>query len=336
MKFSALLQLFLFFNSIPRLLIGQALAFQQTIWFKMESYIILPEDSVQAVHMGFSKGFGKDFHEISGIDYDPNSRKWLLAGDKGGTLFVFDAVISPSTSTTYDTGIVGLESIRYDGKAKRIYYVQEKDNFTTVGWFPFDIVNNKLGSKSEITSHYIPHYYNNRGYEGLMLFNGNIWACFESGDLSTKDVTSVNGERPPFTAIQTWSQSSLKEGLKLSVPFERKSCIDSFNSSLGNGISEILQLNKDRFLILERCFDGDKGTVKLFEAVIQFENVQKHEIFCFKSQGSFKPENIEGMTWGESTKDGHRTLVLISDDNNYSKKLKTSLIKLTEVRPNEK
>lgn len=122
------------------------------------------------------------------------------------------------------------------------------------------------------------------------------------------------------------------------------------DGSIGNGISEMLYIENGRFLIMERCFDGKNGFVKLYETRItrqstdisqpifkyldkaeQFRSLPKQEVFNFNSIKGITVDNLEAMTWGP----GKRTLLIVSDNNFYSTAVqKTQWIVLKVVAGN--
>ena len=98
-----------------------------------------------------------------------------------------------------------------------------------------------------------------------------------------------------------------------------------------NGISEILASDNERLLVLERAFTiGGGWHVRLYEAdwrgatdigaraslvaTTPFEPMTKRLVFDFDTL-PFDPDNLEGMSFGPTLANGHRTLVLVSDDN---------------------
>ena len=98
-----------------------------------------------------------------------------------------------------------------------------------------------------------------------------------------------------------------------------------------NGISEILVSDSGRLLVLERAFTiGGGWHVRLYEAdshdatdvgsrgslvsATPFEPMTKRLVLDFDTL-PFDPDNLEGMSFGPTLANGHRTLVLVSDDN---------------------
>ncbi|WP_019038044.1 esterase-like activity of phytase family protein [Psychroflexus tropicus] len=107
-----------------------------------------------------------------------------------------------------------------------------------------------------------------------------------------------------------------------------------------NGLTEILQLNEHQFLILERSYSaGHKShgnKVKLFlldiskatdikaitslkDAPQNIEYAQKSLLFDFKSIREKLTDqvvdNLEGLCYGPTLKNGNKTLIIVSDDN---------------------
>ncbi len=105
-----------------------------------------------------------------------------------------------------------------------------------------------------------------------------------------------------------------------------------------NGLTELLEYEPDRFLVLERAFSAGHGTgsntVRIFDVdarnatnTLEEENLRKADftaakktlIFDFKSvRKQLKEEiidNLEGMTFGPDLPNGNKTLLLVSDNN---------------------
>ncbi len=101
-----------------------------------------------------------------------------------------------------------------------------------------------------------------------------------------------------------------------------------------NGVSEILAFDDHRMLVLERAFVLGAGwRVRLFEADWREATdvgavdslagdlprsgivpMTKHLVLDFDTLG-IRVDNLEGLCFGPMLADGHRTLVLVSDDN---------------------
>ncbi|MCA9913219.1 MAG: esterase-like activity of phytase family protein [Anaerolineae bacterium] len=86
----------------------------------------------------------------------------------------------------------------------------------------------------------------------------------------------------------------------------------------GNGLSELLALDEDTLLTLERAYSRGVGnTIHLFAVDVSKGDspLAKTPVLALhEGDYGLDLDNIEGMTWGESI-DGRRTLILVSDNN---------------------
>ncbi len=87
-----------------------------------------------------------------------------------------------------------------------------------------------------------------------------------------------------------------------------------------NGISEILHFENDEILVLERqyCDNGDTRhalyTVD-FEGADPTKILKKNEVkLADNVLDILKSDNFEAMSWGPMI-ENHRTLIMVSDDN---------------------
>jgi len=97
-----------------------------------------------------------------------------------------------------------------------------------------------------------------------------------------------------------------------------------------NGVPEILALDADRLLLLERAYAAGVGNmIRLFVVDLrgatdvsgfdslkgrQYVPAQKRLLLDFATLGT-RLDNIEGMSWGPPLPNGSRSLVFVSDDN---------------------
>jgi hypothetical protein len=102
-------------------------------------------------------------------------------------------------------------------------------------------------------------------------------------------------------------------------------------ASADNGISEILAVDKDHYLVLERSFaTGVGNSIRLYEIDLRGANnilrdpsladggyrpVTKRLVADFADLGLSHVDNIEGMSWGPKLRGRERSLVFVSDDN---------------------
>ncbi|WP_339092777.1 esterase-like activity of phytase family protein [Variovorax paradoxus] len=98
-----------------------------------------------------------------------------------------------------------------------------------------------------------------------------------------------------------------------------------------NGVSDILMLDADRMLVLERAYATGRGnSLRLYEIdtraasdVLAVEALAggnhrpaaKTLVADFAALGLSRLDNTEGMCWGPPLPDGRRMLVVVSDDN---------------------
>ena len=275
------------------------------------------------------------FGGISGFEYFGQSyyfvsdRAFKTDPTENSYFFRMDTLGKISQSFKF-FDIKNAESIRFDTLTQKIFYTFERDDSTGVGFLNENNQPNQLLSYSMNNSEFTS---DNRGIESLC-FDGknNLWFAFES---------SFQGMVPFFKLPFDTAKNNYNSDQKSSFlyPFDPKSCLNpdkTANANLGNGISEILPLDNDRLLVLERCFDGRQNTIKLFSATIpESGNVFiKDELFDFtinnlflEGQKSLKPDNMEGMTWGENEA-GEKILYMVSDDNFNTGRQRTLILKL--------
>ena len=98
-----------------------------------------------------------------------------------------------------------------------------------------------------------------------------------------------------------------------------------------NGISEVLMLDAHRMLVLERAYSFGVGvSLRLYEIdtregsdTLAVERLRRGEfrapakrlVADFAQLGLSRIDNTEGMCWGPRLPNGHRSLVVVSDDN---------------------
>lgn len=98
-----------------------------------------------------------------------------------------------------------------------------------------------------------------------------------------------------------------------------------------NGVTEIIALDRHRYLVLERSYASGVGnSIRLYEidtrgasnvlrdtslADGRYRPVSKRLVVDFADLGLSHVDNIEGMGWGPRLRSGERTLVFVSDDN---------------------
>lgn len=179
----------------------------------------------------------------------------------------------------------------------------------------------------------------NRGFEGLTLSpdGGSLWVAlegprYEDGPMSTR----AHGA---WTRISRFDRSGSEpfESMSGQYAYRIDAIPDRFalapSHSL-NSISEILALDDHRLLVLERALVVGSGWfARLYEAdtaratdvrsidalegvasLRRFEPMSKRLVLDFATL-PVAIDNLEGVSFGPTLANGHRSLVFVSDDN---------------------
>ena len=113
------------------------------------------------------------------------------------------------------------------------------------------------------------------------------------------------------------------------------------NGAADNGIAEILAIDRDRLLVLERAYvQGIGNFIKLFVVDVsgatdvskidslagqRYVPAAKRLLLDLSTLG-IRLDNIEGMTWGPRLANGRRTLIMVSDDNFNARQIQQFLL----------
>ncbi len=194
---------------------------------------------------------------------------------------------------------------------------------------------------------------NNKGFEGLTTSaDGQSWYLAAQApllqDMETNLIRILRYRMPEAWIIKADQEFAYpldkaeKNGEKLSKKLE-----------INPGISEILGLESDKLLVMERSvvFGGSLGlqfAIKLYLADLtgaqdtlklntlngrKIIEAKKQLLFDFeklRSQGDGMPglsmvQNFEGMCWGPLLPDGRKTILFVSDDN-FKSELSTDFV----------
>ena len=257
-----------------------------------------------------------------------------------------------------------LESIRFDPNGKSIWYTSEGDRSLALN--PFIRQANLQGKyvsslPISASSQMNPNgdnaaqkgFRNNLALEGSSFSpDGNYYftsmeaALYQDGDISSVDAGS-------YSRITKYNRSG-------DIIAQYAYQIDAIPAKPGsgknadNGVSEMLAINDHQFLILERsgvqAADGNYSNyIRIYEAdaaqatnvndldslpMGQFTPVTKKLVLDLGTLGLPKLDNVEGMAWGTKLKNGHDSLVLVSD-NNFNASQVTQLLAF-DVSPEAK
>lgn len=174
---------------------------------------------------------------------------------------------------------------------------------------------------------------NNATLEGLALTpdGSGLWAAMESPLEQDGPLPTVGAPGGPcrFTLFDVASGQPQRQIAY--VPDAIPAAPIPPGSFADNGVSEILMLDADRLLVLERAFmmgrglslrlyaiDVREGSDTLAQPALRpgdYRAPRKALIADFAQLGLSRLDNTEGMTWGPRLPNGARTLVFVSDDN---------------------
>jgi len=304
---------------------------------------------------------------LSGIDYDPaTDLYYLLSDDRSrfspARFYVarlrFDAsrfddatllrvvTLRRPDGSPFPAGdprdVADGESIRFDARSRQLWWVSEGDRSRAID--PF-VRATTVDGRHVATLPLDPMFAmgvpkrgprDNRAFEGLTLTpdGGALWVAMEGPLLQDGPMPTVNdGAWSRFSRHPRLPDGSFGAlSIQLAYPIDPLPDRPLLFAGLAiNGVSEILALDDDRLLVLERALViGHGWRVKLFEAALHgatdvrtrasladgasFTPMSKHLVLDFDSLGILV-DNLEGMCFGPTLPNGRRTLVLVSDDN---------------------
>lgn len=234
-----------------------------------------------------------------GIRYAPN-----------GNLYISSEGNYTSPSNLYQPFV---REVKTDGSFVRTFETPAAFNY---------VDNNTTGGRS------------NKLFEALAVTpNGNVFtanedALVQDGPLTTLAAGSVVRvvKLDPATG-----KTTAKYAYQLpKIPVD-KGPTGSFTPD--NGLPELLAVSNNEFIAIERAFaDGVGNTIRLMLTTIEADTTDVQNIASLVG-ASYKPmkrelllelpisyqgvkiDNIEGIAWGPRLPNGHRTLVLVADNN---------------------
>jgi len=316
---------------------------------------------------------------LSGLDYDPRSGTWVIVSDdrsEHAPARFYHAIIelakgTPEVTllgkTTFGqengalfpdakTGgeVVDPESIRFDPSGRGVWWTSEGDR--KLGLSPF--LRKTEGNGVYLANFPLPAMFtmhkdqeigprNNNTFEGLSFTpdGGALWLAMESALYQDGPVATVDaGAIARFTKFDRDGKMRGQYAYQLD-PIQAKSAGEHSD----NGVSEILALDDDRLLVIERSGVNEGNNhwtlhIRLYEASVldlndatapHADNVAGVESLAGRkirplskrlilnldsllelgSPSLPKIDNIEGVSFGPTLPDGNRSLVLVSDNN---------------------
>ena len=307
---------------------------------------------------------GAEFGGISGLDYDPDNQTYYAisddrsekaparvyelkmdVSDKGiaGLDIAATDRLTGQGGRPFATGGIDPEAIRVDEKRRRIYWSSEGDASGKPQIFVASI-DGKAKKTLDLPGAFLPNVSGTRGIHPNLAFEGlaiapdgkTLYAMTENalvqdGDKATFDA----GSRSRLLTVDLESGRPGAEYVyeTAPIPFRPK----QEGGSADNGVSEMLMLDEDHLITVERSYVAGVGNHIAFYVVslkgaddvsgkASIDDARPlHKTLWFKiDAGDFDGldvDNVECLTWGPQI-DGERSFVIASD-NNFSSHQKT-------------
>lgn len=297
----------------------------QPLQFELSDYRLLPQ-----------KPEG-NLHGISGIEYISSKNQWHLASDRG-SYFIFDSINTIQDFekrqhlAVYKKTGLWYEALRFDATSNTFFYAVENEymaNSETCDTTTYVSYMDAFPPSFLFPPLHLPA--DNKGIEGIAVTDsGNVWVAPEAGWAGE---TEVGNDTIHFRKFEKLKNGYSQAG-EYSYVIDRSGCPQSPTEKRG-GISEILSVNENQLLVLERCFDlkiTNKIKAKLWQVTVEGSHLKKDNkpAFDFNEGFPISVDNLEGMSWW-GTENGKRRLLLITDDNPGMKNnQQTQLILLKE------
>lgn len=313
---------------------------------------------------------GVEFGGISGIDRDSEGHYWAISDDRGEVAnpraYVLDIALDVNqiSSITINKMIylhdennqlhpigrktIDPESIRMAQNGH--VYISSEGNYSSNSTDLYQPFIREYSLNGSIIRQFdIPKafYYqdnltqggrSNKLFEALTLTpKGQLFAATEDALIQDGPMTSINN-----ASVIRFLKFDVNTGQNTAqyaydIP---KIPVDSPPETFrpDNGVSEMLALSENEFLVIERAYADLVGnTIRIVKATIQpnttdvrqisslvnaqYQSISKQTLLELPIQyNSIKIENIEGISWGPTLANGHRTLILVSDNNFQNQK----------------
>ena len=309
--------------------------------------------------------------ELSGIDYDRRTGRWYLLSDDSeeGPARLFTARLDLDRShlavrftgatlvrrsdgtpfppfATNDPEVADPESVRLDPGSRTLYWSSEGKREVPTDGTPPALVDPWVRQMTTSGRH-LRQLQQPRNLRMSATEQGpRRNAVFEGLTLTTDGrqlVTSTEGPRYEDGPLPTTTSGAVnrltwydkrtgRPGQQLAYPLDPIPATPvPPTAGADNGISELLAIDRHRYLVLERAFvSGVGNSIRLYEIDVRgatdvrddrslseghYRPVGKRLVLDFATLGLDHVDNVEGMSWGPRLRGGERTLVFVSDDN---------------------
>ncbi len=304
---------------------------------------------------------------LSSIDY-ANGKYYLISDDKERPIrfyemtLDFDAnnfkniTITNVIKINNDTKVVDPEALRFDKSSGNFLWTSEGSVFLSPS--VFEIKPNgafikeyslpKMFKKDSLNSNGLRR---NGTFEGLSLTKNNIWLGMELPlEQDGEEPKLATGKYPVRISKIDKNKSELKYQFAYMLDAIPRDSKPSGKFTV-NGLPEILNISENEFLFIERSYasghNNGGNNVKIYKVdctnatdiskIKALENTnylpaKKTLLLDFETIRSKLTngivDNIEGITFGKTLKNGNRTLVVVSDNNfnKFSKQLNQLIV----------
>jgi hypothetical protein len=179
----------------------------------------------------------------------------------------------------------------------------------------------------------------NQAFEGLSVSPSGRWLTAITESALQQDGPEASFEQGTIVRLLRWdlAKHGPPEQFRYAAEAVPRPAKGAEDLQGGNGVSEILSLDDQRLLVLERAYVAPPrahgtNTIRIFEATLPSSAgtvassepgpllpkrlvLDLDEILPQLEPGQQTLDNLEGMTFGPRLPSGERTLLLVSDDN---------------------
>ena len=171
----------------------------------------------------------------------------------------------------------------------------------------------------------------NQAFEGLTVSPSGRWLTAITESALQQDGPEANFEQGTIVRLLRWdlARQGPPQQFRYSTEPVPRPPTGSAGLEGGNGVSEILSLDDQRMLVLERAYVAPPhvhgtNTIRIYEATLPSAPetllakrlvLDLDDILPQLEPGQQTLDNFEGMSFGPRLPSGERTLLLVSDDN---------------------